>query len=71
MDQHKPRDGRAVEELGYYDPNTDPATVSINKDRALHWLMTGAVPSDTVKHLLVRAGISVAKEAAEPAAETA
>jgi len=67
IDQHKPRDGRAVEEIGYYDPNTDPATIQINKDRALHWLMTGAVPSETVGHLLKKAGIVLGGEAAAEA----
>jgi len=71
IDQHKPRDGRAVEEIGFYDPNTDPATVSINKDRALYWLMTGAVPSDTVNHLLARAGIALEKPAAAPEGQAA
>lgn len=71
MDQHKPRDGRAVEEIGYYDPNTDPATVQINKDRALYWLMTGAVPTETVNHLFKRAGIVVSKDAGDAAAPEA
>lgn len=69
MDQHKPRDGRSVEEIGYYDPNTDPPTVEIRKDRALHWLMCGAVPSDTVGHLLKRAGIEFVKPQAEKPAQ--
>ena len=70
MDQHKPRDGRAVEEIGYYAPNTAPPTVNVNKDRALYWLMTGAVPSETVGHLLKKAGVELEKKAA-PAAESA
>jgi small subunit ribosomal protein S16 len=66
-DQQKPRDGRAVEEIGYYDPQTDPITVNIKADRALYWLQIGAVPSETVAHLLKRAGIEKpAKEAAAP-----
>lgn len=69
MDQHKPRDGRSVEEIGYYDPNTDPPTVEINKDRALHWLMIGAVPSETVQHLLKRAGVELVKPQAEEPAQ--
>lgn len=57
MDQRKPRDGRAIEEIGYYNPTTDPSTLSINADRAQYWLGTGAVPSDTVTSLLKRAGV--------------
>jgi len=54
----KPRDGAAVEELGYYDPRkAEPMPVFPNPDRALHWLMTGAEPTDTVRSLLRRAGI--------------
>ena len=67
IDQHRPRDGRAVEEIGYYDPTTDPATVEIKKDRALYWLTTGAQPSETVQHLLKRAGITGAEEPAAAA----
>lgn len=66
-DQHKPRDGRAVEEIGFYDPNTDPATINIKADRALHWLQCGAVPSETVAHLLKRAGIEQPAKAAPDA----
>ena len=57
MDQRRPRDGRTVEEIGYYDPNPDPATISVKKDRALYWLGVGAIPSDTVSSLLKRAGV--------------
>ncbi len=72
MDQRRPRDGRTVEEIGYYDPNPDPATISVKKDRALYWLGVGAIPSDTVSSLLKRAGVfdADAPAAAEtPAAE--
>jgi len=57
MDKRKPRDGRAVEEIGYYNPNTDPATVKIDRDRAEYWLSVGAQPSDTVRRLLAKDGI--------------
>lgn len=72
MDQRRPRDGRTVEEIGYYDPNTDPPTVSVNKDRALHWLMNGAIPTDTVSHLFARVGVSrpASTDSTPPAAES-
>jgi len=57
VDQAKPRDGRTTEEIGYYNPRTDPATINIKEDRALHWLMVGAQPSDTVRSIFKRAGI--------------
>jgi len=57
VDQRKSRDGRSIEEIGYYNPGTDPATIDINEDRALHWLSVGAQPSETVRSLLKKAGI--------------
>lgn len=51
------RDGSFVENLGYYDPLTEPATVKVDSDRTLAWLAKGAQPSDTVARLLRRAGI--------------
>ena len=56
-DSRKPRDGRFIEELGYYNPTTEPATVNINEERALKWLKEGAIPSNTVKSLLKKEGI--------------
>jgi small subunit ribosomal protein S16 len=54
----KPRDGEAVETLGHYDPRSaDPKPVLPNPDRALHWLLTGAQPTDTVRSLLRKAGV--------------
>lgn len=54
----KPRDGAAIETLGYYDPRAaDGMPVFPDPDRALHWLMTGAQPSDTARSLLRKAGI--------------
>ena len=55
--QRKPRDGRTIEEIGHYNPRTDPPEIKIDEDRALHWLMLGAQPSDTVRSLLKRTGI--------------
>lgn len=57
-DSRAPRDGRFIEEIGYYNPNVDPATVEINAERAEKWLKEGAKPSDTVKSLFKGKGIS-------------
>ncbi len=56
-DSRSPRDGRAIEELGYYDPNFDPIKFSIKIDRLKHWLNTGAIPTETVNSLLKKEGI--------------
>lgn len=56
-DSRSPRDGRNIEEIGYYDPTTQPATVNIKEDKALEWLQKGAKPSDTVRALFRKAGI--------------
>jgi small subunit ribosomal protein S16 len=56
-DARSPRDGRFIEQLGYYDPMTEPATVKIDEDKVLHWLARGAQPSDTARTLLQREGI--------------
>ena len=56
-DARAPRDGRFIEEIGYYDPSTDPATIKIDEEKALKWLSTGAKPSDTAKSLLQKQGI--------------
>lgn len=58
MHSAKPRDGEAVEILGHYDPRkADPMPVFPQPDRALHWLLVGAQPTDTVRSLLRKAGI--------------
>jgi len=57
MDQRKSRDGRSIEEIGYYNPRTDPATIDIDEDRALYWLGVGAQPSETVRSLLEKSGV--------------
>ncbi len=57
-DSRAPRDGRFIEEIGYYNPNVDPAIVEIDSEKAEKWLNTGAKPSDTVKSLLKNKGIS-------------
>jgi small subunit ribosomal protein S16 len=52
-----PRDGRFIEQVGYYDPMTDPATVKIDEEKAMLWLGRGAQPSDSAADLLRRTGI--------------
>ncbi|HPQ08720.1 MAG TPA: 30S ribosomal protein S16 [Bacteroidia bacterium] len=56
-DSRAPRDGRFIEKLGFYNPNTDPATIEINFDRALHWLNTGAQPTETCRRILSYKGV--------------
>ena len=56
-DSRSPRDGRFLEIVGTYNPNTNPASVSLNKEIALKWLGNGAQPTDTVKKLFKDAGI--------------
>ena len=56
-DSRYPRDGRFIEEIGYYNPLTDPATVQIDAEKAKKWVENGAQPTDTVKVLLKKNGI--------------
>jgi len=51
------RDGRAIDQLGYYDPMTEPSTVKIDGDKALFWLQRGAQPTDTVADFLKKQGV--------------
>jgi small subunit ribosomal protein S16 len=60
-DARAPRDGRFIEKLGTYNPLTNPATININDDRAFHWVMNGAQPSDTVKAMLSYRGVLLRK----------
>ncbi|MCI9186210.1 MAG: 30S ribosomal protein S16 [Oscillospiraceae bacterium] len=55
-DSRYPRDGRFIEEIGYYNPLTKPATVNVDVDRAQAWIKTGAQPTETVRDLLKKAG---------------
>ena len=55
-DVRSPRDGRFIEEIGYYDPMTKPAEIKVNNDRAQYWLGVGAQPTDTVRILLKKSG---------------
>ncbi len=56
-DSRAPRDGKFIEEIGYYNPMTDPADIKIDADKAKKWLETGAQPTDTVKKLFQKNGI--------------
>ncbi len=56
-DQRAPRDGRIIESIGFYNPLTDPETVSIDIERARYWLSVGAQPSEAVLRLLKAAGV--------------
>lgn len=60
-DSRAPRDGKFTEKIGTYNPNTDPATVDLNFDRALYWIETGAQPTDTVRNILSREGVLLMK----------
>ncbi len=56
-DSHFPRDGRCIEEIGTYNPLSDPATVTIDAEKAKTWIKNGAQPTDTVKALLKKNGV--------------
>lgn len=56
-DSRYPRDGRFIEELGYYDPTKEPTVVKIDGDKAKDWISKGAQPTDTVKNILKKEGI--------------
>ena len=56
-DSRAPRDGRFIEEIGYYDPNRDPSVIKFDEEAAKKWLATGAQPTETVSKLLKIAGI--------------
>ncbi len=56
-DSRSPRDGRCIEEIGTYDPNTDPSEYHVNEELAKKWLATGAQPTDTVSRIFKMAGI--------------
>lgn len=75
-DARSPRDGRIIENIGWYNPRTEPSTINIDADRAKHWLSVGAQPSESVTSLMARAGIierparrPMKKAAATPAAK--
>ncbi len=56
-DSRFPRDGRFIEEIGYYNPSSDPAVIKVEEEKALGWMMKGARPSETVRRLFKNLGI--------------
>ena len=56
-DERSPRDGRFIEEIGYYNPMTEPATIKIDVESAKKWLSNGAQPTDTARTLLKKSGV--------------
>ena len=60
-DVRAPRDGKFTEKIGTFNPNTNPATVDLNFDRALYWVETGAQPTDTVRNILKGEGVYLMK----------
>ena len=60
-DSRAPRDGRFIERIGSYNPNTNPATISLDFDRALYWVQVGAEPTDTVRSILSKEGVLLMK----------
>ena len=60
-DSRAPRDGRFIEKLGMYNPNTNPATVDLNFERALYWVEVGAQPTDTARNILKSEGVYMMK----------
>lgn len=60
-DSRAPRDGKFIERIGSYNPNTNPATVDLKFDRALYWVETGAQPTDTVNTILSNEGVLLKK----------
>ena len=56
-DSRSPRDGRFIDEIGYYDPTKDPSVIKIDAEKANKWIANGAQPTDTVKSILKKEGI--------------
>ena len=57
-DSRYPRDGRFIEEIGYYDPTKEPSVVKVDAEKAQKWIKNGAQPTDTVKKILKDNGIA-------------
>lgn len=60
-DARAPRDGKFTEKIGTYNPNTNPATIDLNFERALYWVLVGAQPTDTVRNILSKEGVYMKK----------
>ena len=60
-DSRAPRDGKFIERIGSYNPNTNPATITLNFERALYWVNVGAQPTDTVRSILSNEGVLLMK----------
>ncbi|MCH5228035.1 MAG: 30S ribosomal protein S16 [Muribaculaceae bacterium] len=60
-DSRAPRDGKFIERIGSYNPNTNPATINLDFDRALYWIEVGALPTDTVRSILSKEGVMLMK----------
>ena len=56
-DERMPRDGRFIEEIGYYNPMTEPATIKIDAEKAQQWIKNGAQPTETARTLLKKSGV--------------
>ncbi|HEX4206926.1 MAG TPA: 30S ribosomal protein S16 [Ktedonobacteraceae bacterium] len=56
-DARSPRDGRIIDNIGWYNPRFEPSKIEINEEKALHWLKNGAQPTESVESLLKRTGI--------------
>lgn len=70
-DSESPRDGRFIENIGFFNPRTEPETIDLNTERALYWLSVGAQPSDAVRRLLVKTGVMEEYEAGKRQAKEA
>lgn len=70
-DSRSPRDGRFIEEIGYYNSKRDPVELKIDEEKAFKWLSVGAQPSDTARSLLRRAGVLQRFEESKRSADTA
>ena len=56
-DSRSPRDGKFIEEIGYYNPLVEPSEIKVDAEKAKQWMSNGAQPTDTVRHLLKKAGV--------------
>ncbi len=64
-DSRSPRDGRFIEEIGIYNPNTNPATIEVDTEKALKWILNGAQPSETCRRILSYKGVLLKKHLQE------